>query len=69
MPLFEFLCKTCKNHFEEFSNIHIGSNGNSLLENQHKCPKCGSYETIKQISSCNFHLKGSGWAKDGYSKK
>lgn len=69
MPLFEFLCKVCKYNFEEFSNVHVDSKGADIAEQVHKCPRCGSYETIKQISSCNFHLKGNGWAKDGYAKK
>lgn len=31
-----------------------------------KCPKC--FMPCKRlISSTSFHLRGSGWAKDGYS--
>ncbi len=69
MSLFEFFCKVCKYSFEEFTNIHVDSKGADICEQSHKCPRCGSYETIKQISSCDFHLKLNGWAKDGYAKK
>lgn len=68
MPLFDYHCLVCKHDYEEFSNIKVDSNGNNLLDVP-RCPKCGSDEVMKQISPCNFHLKGNGWAKDGYAKK
>lgn len=32
------------------------------------CLKCGG-TSIKQFPLTNFHLKGSGWAADNYSRK
>jgi putative FmdB family regulatory protein len=33
-----------------------------------ECPRCQG-EVDKQLSAGSFHLKGGGWAAQGYSKK
>ncbi|MDR2395486.1 MAG: hypothetical protein LBD57_02595 [Endomicrobium sp.] len=42
MPVFEFACNNCKEHFEML-----------ILESESKieCPKCKSVDTIKQFST------------------
>lgn len=59
MPCYEYECKKC-GIFEEIQKIK-----DKPLK---KCPKCGD-SVKKLISSNNFHLKGGGWYKDGYSKQ
>ncbi|MDR0617959.1 MAG: hypothetical protein LBG23_04305 [Endomicrobium sp.] len=41
MPLFEFICNSCKEHFEA-----LVFNGNQV-----KCPKCKSVDLVKQFST------------------
>lgn len=59
MPTFEYQCQDCNEQFEEFHSI------NHVIE---ECPKCQNKNVKKLISSGNFILTGSGWAKDSYSK-
>lgn len=62
MPRYELKCQTCDFEFEEDLKI------------DEPCPPCTNEideticmgETEKLISRNTFHLKGSGWAKDGY---
>lgn len=68
MPLYEFKCEDCGEVFETFARVFVDTDGNDLSVSP-TCPKCESIKTKKQISACTFHLKGSGWAADGYSKK
>ena len=60
MPIYDFKCRKCFHTFEE---IVSKSEVNTI-----KCVKCG-YTADKIPSISNFHLKGSGWSKDGYSSK
>ena len=50
MPIFEYVCKRCKNQFEElvFSQ-----------DEQTVCPSCGSTKTEKLMSCCRSKV-GSG---------
>ncbi len=60
MPIYEYKCTRCKNHFEamqKFSDDPISN-----------CPVCGG-PAKKQISRSAFHLKGSGWYLTDYAKK
>jgi putative FmdB family regulatory protein len=41
MPLFEFMCNKCKEHFETLV----------LDDNRVECPKCKSYNITKQFST------------------
>lgn len=68
MPLYQFRCEECGEIFEEFMKVFIDAERKDQSEYP-VCPKCKSEDVIKQISCFNFHLKGGGWAKDGYSKK
>ena len=57
MPTYEYQCG--KDHaFEVQQSIHE--------EPLKICPQCGA-KCKRLISSTSFHLRGPGWAKDGYS--
>jgi putative FmdB family regulatory protein len=43
MPLYEYICKECENHFEK----RVGF---SEADNEQECPACGSKHGQKQIS-------------------
>ena len=43
MPIFEFVCKRCKNQFEE---LVFGQDEEAV------CPSCGSTKTQKLMSCC-----------------
>ena len=49
MPIFEYVCKKCKNQFEElvFSQ-----------DEQAECPSCGSTKTEKLMSCCRGKMGG-----------
>lgn len=60
MPLYEYECQKCGLNIEKFQSIN-----EDKIKN---CPLCnGSLKLL--ISKSSFELKGSGWAKDLYSKK
>lgn len=63
MPRYEFECKKCKDVIELVKSI-----------NDESCPLCCKegcdgieMERILSVST-TFHLKGLGWAAEGYSK-
>ena len=60
MPIYEYRCPSCDSEFELiqkfFDTIAI-------------CPNCNSDNAKRMMSKNSFVLKGSGWARDGYSKK
>lgn len=61
MPLYEYECSYCgaiKEIIQKFSDKPY-VNG--------ECDNCGELALNKKISLGSFHLKGSGWYKDGYS--
>lgn len=49
MPIFEYVCKRCKNQFEE---LVFGQ------EEEAVCPSCGSTKTEKLMSCCRAKLGG-----------
>ncbi len=57
MPLYTFECTKCKKITEDLVPIDTKTI---------RC-ECG-HEATKIPSLSNFHLKGGGWYKDGYSK-
>ena len=68
MPLYEYKCEDCENEFEEM--LHFSERDNPI---DAPCPNtirplCGGKVHLK-MSLGSFHLKGSGWYKDGYGKK
>lgn len=60
MPIYEYSCIACDYEFELVQKIS-GVSASS-------CPKCGTSDVEKMMSASAFHLKGSGWYSDGYSK-
>lgn len=61
MPLFDYVCRSC-NYTEE---VLLSLNEKYTKE----CPKCKATKLEKQVGLSSFHLKGTGWYKDGYSSK
>jgi len=58
MPIYEYQCEKCEDAFEAIQKF----SDEPLTE----CKECGG-KLKKLISSGSFHLKGRGWAKDGYT--
>jgi putative FmdB family regulatory protein len=58
MPIYEYKCKKCNKVVEIIKNINSDTKENCIV--------CGK-EMTKLISLSSFHLKGSGWYKDGYT--
>ena len=61
MPIYEYKCDVCEEITEEFDKI---TSTTKTIE----CSLCGQ-PAKKIISLGSFHLKGTGWYKDGYSDK
>lgn len=63
MPIYEFRCFKCRKVIELQRNIKDESTPLCME------PGCdGQQEMERLISPSSFSLKGSGWARDGYSK-
>ena len=60
MPIYEYQCAACGQVVERWQKI-----SDSPLAD---CPSCGG-SIHKIISSCAFHLKGSGWYVTDYAGK
>ena len=60
MPIYEYQCQSCHAVFEEWQS--------GFEEKVMDCPQCGG-ESRKLISHSSFHLKGSGWYADGYTRE
>lgn len=58
MPIYEYTCTKCHHDLEAIQKF-----SDPPLK---KCPDCGG-RLEKQMSAAAFHLKGSGWYKDGYA--
>ena len=61
MPIYEFRCVECDEVSEEM--LSFKDKTKTI-----KCPICNS-KSERIMSLGSFHLKGSGWYKDGYGKK
>ena len=60
MPLYEYKCRLCGQHFDKLQKFSD--------EPLTTCELCGQPNAVDRlISTPAFHLKGSGWYKDGYS--
>jgi putative FmdB family regulatory protein len=60
MPLYEYKCRLCGKHFDKLQKF-----ADAPLTT---CELCGQPDAVDRlISTPAFHLKGSGWYKDGYS--
>ena len=60
MPIYEYQCAACGQVVEKWQKV-----ADPPLK---ECPACGG-SLHKIISSCAFHLKGSGWYVTDYSGK
>jgi len=49
MPIYEYVCKDCKKHFEVLTT-------SSGVSKTVKCPKCKSLDVKKTISTSNFRM-------------
>ena len=63
MPIYEYKCEDCEHEFEEM--LHFSERDIPLNT---PCLSCKGKVHLK-MSLGSFHLKGSGWYKDGYGKK
>ena len=76
MPIYEYKCDACGHEFEEmlhFSERDVPLNipcPNRIFDRNQEpqCFDCDGKVHLK-MSLGSFHLKGSGWYKDGYGKK
>ena len=60
MPIYEYICLTCKYTIEKLEKI------NENIKNV--CPNCKTIYLEKKISISHFKLKGKGWYKTDYKK-
>ena len=74
MPIYEYKCENCGYEFEEmlhFSERDVPLNASceqQIEQTKHMSFKCDGKVHLK-MSLGSFHLKGAGWAKDGYGDK
>jgi predicted nucleic acid-binding Zn ribbon protein len=76
MPIYEYKCDVCGHEFEEmlhFSEREVPLNTpcpNRIFDRNQEpqCFDCDGKVHLK-MSLGSFHLKGDGWAKDGYGKR
>ena len=61
MPIYEYQCTECDNITEKIETFK--SEIRTIM-----CPFCNGISN-RILSLGSFHLKGSGWFKDGYGKK
>jgi len=67
MPIYEYICKTCQKDEENAAPIEILLLPSEVDDKQY-CEVCKT-ELTRIISQSEFHLKGVGWAKHGYTKQ
>ena len=60
MPIYEYRCKECDEHFERRQTVNEGP--------LTKCEKCGG-ALEKQWSLSGFQFKGAGWYVTDYAAK
>ncbi|MBZ0156411.1 MAG: zinc ribbon domain-containing protein [Alphaproteobacteria bacterium] len=62
MPIYEYSCKKCNEVFSVFQSMNAS-------EKDTKCPKCGSNDVVKKISSfsCCSPASGGASAHGGFS--
>jgi len=59
LPLYVYKCAGCGRKIERLQGYS---------DDPGRCSKCGS-ALVRQVSPCNFQLKGSGWYATDYAKK
>lgn len=64
MPIYEFICQSCGNEFEQIRSFSDSS--------MSECTSCGSEQVVRRVGRPAIHFKGSGWyitdSKKGDSK-
>lgn len=60
MPIYEYLCHSCKKQFEKLQKI---SDIGPVF-----CVTCGASSTERLISSPQFRLSGQGWYETDFKK-
>ena len=53
MPIYEYECSSCKNHFEKLESINSE-------ERVCECPHCGG-KAERKVSANSYHLTGPGF--------
>ena len=53
MPIYEFICESCGNEFEQIQSFSDSS--------VPACTKCGSTQVVRRMGRPAIHFKGSGW--------
>lgn len=66
MPLYEYFCSTCGKTFELLRKYEDMDKHVSCSEVG--CPRNEDCSKQRIISLSSFQLKGSGWARDNYTK-
>jgi len=61
MPIYEYECQKCGEHFEVNQRI-----SDAPLKKHGGGAKCGG-KVVKLMSANTFHLKGTGWYKTDYA--
>jgi putative FmdB family regulatory protein len=46
VPIYEFICRSCDQRFEELVGSHVGTEESAV-----KCPACGAADVERQVSS------------------
>jgi putative FmdB family regulatory protein len=59
MPIYEYRCESCANEFDKLMKMGAPNP---------PCQICQG-ETKRMLSAAAFHLKGGGWAKEGYGSR
>jgi len=57
VPIHDYECQSCGYVLPDWRH--------RLTDQPPRCPHCGS-QTKKLVVAPPFHLKGDGWARDGY---
>lgn len=56
MPTYEYKCRGCDHEFERILSIKEYDD-----KREQTCSECGSEDTFRIFTSCNFVLKGDSW--------
>ncbi|MDH3347003.1 MAG: zinc ribbon domain-containing protein [Desulfobulbaceae bacterium] len=60
MPIYEYVCKECANHFEVFSTSAAAASSQVV-----KCKKCGGVDVKKTVSASSFKMAGGSAVSGG----
>ena len=60
MPIYEFRCTTCGNHFDRLQKLSD--------PDPDRCPECGKPTIKRCVTAPAFRLAGSGWYETDFKK-